>query len=272
MKKIPFSILFLLLTCAACFGQSTYMGMTPGKSTRADIERILGQPVQSMSETLIQYKPRWDADKIYVQYQDDSAEAIVERIELICTEKAFDTSRCYSWLSAIQQKYRIDLSIPDAYQKIKDSKSEKVLSYFGSPLFMVNWTKYEMNNSHAWAFYSKELFENAAPKRGCTGAMFGDWETNLGRMTIERDGDPIVDDSGNFQQPIKGTYSKNKGTFTGTRSGSLDWKDDTGKGTMWMNVMLGADTLSGEWERDTGRGPKKGKLVGRCVEAGNGND
>jgi hypothetical protein len=250
----------------------TYMGLTAGKTTRDDIERVLGPPVRRMSPTLVEYKPRWGADQIHVQYGDGSAEAGVTRLELICSAQGFDTSRCGPWSEAIRQKYRIDMSIPDAYQKI-EGKPLKVLSYFGSPLFIVHWTKYDWDGASAWAFYSKELFENVAPKRGCTGTIFGDWETNLGRMTIESVGDPILDDNGSFQQPIKGTYSKNNGTFSGSRGSlwGLGWKDNTGAGTMSIVETLGMDSLTGEWERESGSGPAKGKLVGRCAVATGGN-
>jgi len=84
------------------------------------------------------------------------------------------------------------------------------------------------------------------------------------------DGDPIRDDSGNLEQRVKGTYSKNNGTFTGIKHdyGILgEWKDDTGTGTMILfGSTLGDDTLSGEWDRATGRGPAKIKLTGRCIE------
>jgi hypothetical protein len=269
-NKIIGGALLLLLACVTGFGQSSYKGLTPGQSTRADVDRVLGQTVKNVSKTLIEYTSPEDLVRLFVQYRDESPTAMVERIELICSVKGFDSSRCNSWFDAIQQKYRIDMSIPDAYQKI-EGKALKVQSYYGSPLFMVEWTKYDADGAKTWAFYSKELFENAVPRRGCTGTMFGDWETNLGRMTIERVGDPIVDDNGSFQQPIKGTYLKNNGTFTGTRNGIFEWKDSTGTGTIWIVVGLGADDLTGEWQRDTGSGPAKGKLVGRCVVTNGGN-
>lgn len=43
MSRIPFIILSVLLSCAAGFGQTSYKGLTPGKSTKADVERVLGR-------------------------------------------------------------------------------------------------------------------------------------------------------------------------------------------------------------------------------------
>ena len=138
-------ILFVLLYCAACFGQSTFMGLTPGKSTRAEAERVLGQPVQRFSATLIEYKPQQEADKIYVQYADGSPDAIVDRIEATCTHDGWgmntpNSLRCERWQNAIQGKYRVDLSKPDAFNK--NDNPVKSTYYFGSPRFIVNSTKY----------------------------------------------------------------------------------------------------------------------------------
>ena len=241
------TIAFVMLFCVACLGQSSYQGLIPGQSTRADVERALGRPVKEVSKTLVEYKSPENLVRLYVQYRDESPTATAERIELICSVKGFGGSPCDSWSSDIQQKYKIDMSKPDAYQKV-DGKAAKIQSYYGSPIFMVEWTKYDSDGAKTWAFYSKALFENAVPRRGCTGAIYGDWETNLGRMTIERAGDPTVDDNGSLDQSIKGTYSKNNGTFTGTRSrGVYEWKDSTGTGTMFIgDVMLGR---SGDYRR-----------------------
>ena len=46
----------LLVTAVTCFSQTSYKNLSPGKSTRADVERMFGQPVQSVSKTLAEYK------------------------------------------------------------------------------------------------------------------------------------------------------------------------------------------------------------------------
>src|SRR2546428_1912970 len=83
--------LFMLIACATCFAQSTYKGLTPGKSTRAEVEGVLGLPKSEVSETLIEYTPREDVSRLYVQYGGKTPTAIAERIELICGD--FDTAR-----------------------------------------------------------------------------------------------------------------------------------------------------------------------------------
>ena len=46
MNRTALVIICLLSSCAACFGQTSYKGLTPGTSTRADVERVLGRPVE----------------------------------------------------------------------------------------------------------------------------------------------------------------------------------------------------------------------------------
>src|ERR1700716_3084346 len=83
------AVALLLLLCGLCLGQTSYKGLTPGKSTRADVERVLGQPVNTVSETLVEYAPPSNPDparyrvkaKVYVQYRKNSA--IVERIAVL---------------------------------------------------------------------------------------------------------------------------------------------------------------------------------------------
>ena len=52
MDKMLTAATLLLFACATCFGQSTYKGLTPGQSTKTDVERVLGPPVKEHSETL----------------------------------------------------------------------------------------------------------------------------------------------------------------------------------------------------------------------------
>src|SRR5438105_15696038 len=74
-------VLFILLNCCNCFGQSSFKGLTPGKSAKADVERVLGQPVREISETLSEYKADSTTQQIFVQYR--RATLIVERIEVV---------------------------------------------------------------------------------------------------------------------------------------------------------------------------------------------
>jgi hypothetical protein len=89
----------------------------------------------------------------------------------------------------------------------------------------------------------------------------GEWDTNRGRTTFAR----------LTSGKIRGTFSKGNGTFTGESSGaeniSGEWKDDTGSGTMFLQLaLIGDKQFRGTWKRTSGNGPSEGTWEGRCVE------
>jgi hypothetical protein len=268
LHRTPIIILFAVLTCAVSFGQTSYKGLTPGKSTRAEVERVFGLPVKSVSTTLIEYKSPDDLGRIFVQYSDDSATARVQRIELTCRTIRMGTGYKTNECSKIWDK---EFDSYDARKYVsEDGQKSKDRYYFGSSRYMV-FTR--MDDETRWAFYSKELYEAAAPKLiGCTGTILGDWETNQGRLNIVRTGDLVSDTNGEKSAPVRGTYSTNNGTFVGKLDGKAiyaDWKDDTGTGKLslrYLGLSSGAK-ISGDWERTTGSGPTSGKWEGRCVDA-----
>ena len=79
MKRIPIAILALLLGFNLCLGQTAFMQLRPGTSTRSDAERVLGQPVKRLSETFFEYRPQQSRQKVFVQYGRGSA--IILRLE-----------------------------------------------------------------------------------------------------------------------------------------------------------------------------------------------
>jgi hypothetical protein len=269
----------LLLSGAACFGQSTFEGLTPGRSTRAEAERVLGRPVKRVSETLVEYAPRQlklihaevtlNSGKIYVQYSDASPAAVVERIELIlCARSTKINDECN--VPAMHHEYdrgpspsTSDGGSLDAYLRVRASDEDKATWYFGSPRYMVRADIDKQSGSEVrWAFYSKELYESIAPGGNCTGMLRGEWDTNRGRTTFTR---------GVEYGRIRGTYSEGNGTFTGEQSGagniSGEWKDNTGSGMMFLQLYYpGANKFTGTWERTSGKGPKKGTWEGKCLE------
>lgn len=269
MNRLSFGILFLFLACATCFSQSSYKGLTPGQSTRADVERVFGRPVNSPSKTLIEYKSPDQLGKIYVQYGDDSANAKAHRIELICTTvregSGYKTNECSKIWDKEFDSYDARTYVSGDGQKSKDRY------YFGSSRYMV-FTR-SGDDETRWAFYSKELYEAAAPKLvGCTGTILGDWETNQGRLNIVRTGDLVSDASGVKSAAVRGTYSTNNGTFVGKLEGKTidaEWKDETGTGKLSLRYLplSSGEKISGDWERTTGTGPTSGKWEGRCVNA-----
>lgn len=60
------------------YGETHYLGLQPGKSTKDDVKKVLGQPVRQVSETVAEYKPQEGAGKIQVLYRKPSAETTDE--------------------------------------------------------------------------------------------------------------------------------------------------------------------------------------------------
>ena len=152
MNKILIAITFLLFAWAACFGQSSYKGLTPGKSTRAEAERVLGQPIKKVSETLIEYRPQPLTSKVYVQYRKDSP--VIERIEVFCR---LESSTCDDLIKSL------NLHLPQEPNSGK-ADEQKWKALYGSPLFVVrsgdmaDVTGDSLVPSRV-AFYSRELYE-----------------------------------------------------------------------------------------------------------------
>jgi hypothetical protein len=68
-------ISFCFLIASTVFAQTAHQGLTPGISTRTDVERVFGQPVRSASDSLVEYSA-----KIYVQYGKSTG--ITDRIDV----------------------------------------------------------------------------------------------------------------------------------------------------------------------------------------------
>ena len=171
-KTKPLLILILLLGYTASFAQSTFQGLTPGKSTKADAERKLGQPVKEISKIFYEYASksvtpdgRVSSGKIYVQYRKDTT--VIERIEMLCA------AACSGILETTGTPRLEATSFKD-----KGSDIEKRLSYYGSPLFAVLTTQkvdeppfqasrssdiYNRASGLRLAFYSVELYKETIP-------------------------------------------------------------------------------------------------------------
>ena len=277
---------FLTLASVSSFAQSSFMGLTPDKSTRSDVERVLGRPVKKISETLLEYGSRQlkladaavmlNSGKIYVQYRDASAASVAVRIELIVSPRSTQVNKD-NFLAMLGEYDRADSSTSsrgslDAVQVVSDSVSTKEIWRFGPPRYMVSTSITKTSGAESsselrWAFYSKELYQASAPVGNCTGMLRGEWETNRGRTTFTR---------GVESGRLRGTYSDDDGTFSGEIQGDNlkgDWKDSTGSGTMFLQLYYpGAKQFTGSWVRTSGKGPANGKWEGRCVGAANGTN
>lgn len=144
----------LLLSAGVCFGQSTYKGLTPGTSTRTEAERVLGQPVKNVSETLSEYRPQPLTSKIYVQYRKRSP--VIERIEFFCVLEQSDCSHFF------EQQH--SAMTDDDWEGTVGDGLEKQAKYYRNPFYAV--LTFANNKWVRLAFYSRELYEatTAAPE------------------------------------------------------------------------------------------------------------
>jgi hypothetical protein len=146
-RRILPIVLFILLSSVAGFGQSSYKGLTPGKSTRAEVERVLGLPVKKISETLIEYRPQPLTKRVYVQYREGAP--IVERIEVLYQ---LQNSTCEDFIKSL------NLRLPEGVSSSR-TEGDKTNTYYGQPFFIVTYE--DGKDTTRLAFYSRELFESA---------------------------------------------------------------------------------------------------------------
>ncbi|CAN5582877.1 hypothetical protein BH20ACI3_BH20ACI3_38070 [soil metagenome] len=164
-QRIAIIVLVVLLYCAACFGQRPFLGLTAGTSTRADAERVLGQPVKKISETLYEYAPQKvktnrqiNCGQIYVQYRKQSA--VIERIEVQCESGCIDI--LIQPFEAVIRK----TPAPEATtSEGKGTDKEKQIEFFGKPYWAVQTVQLKNGGIGCrMGFYSLELYQVALPK------------------------------------------------------------------------------------------------------------
>jgi hypothetical protein len=157
-----FTLAFILLAFEIGVAQTSYKGLTPGKSTRADVQRVLGQPVTKLSETLIEYRPQPLTGKILVQYGSDS---VIERLEFYCR---LDSSNCDDLIKSLN--LRLSQTPEAARAPWSDNERTKTNFYFAQPFYVV--TTHDDNSlvvdgkvvPDRIAFYSRELYAPAVSK------------------------------------------------------------------------------------------------------------
>ena len=156
---------FAIAMCATCFAQSSYKGLTPGKSTRTEAERVLGRPVKSVSATLIEYRPQPLTSKVFVQYRAGSA--VVERIEVLCR---LENSTCNDFTKSLNLR----LPEPESAKVPELGGGKYSVFYYGAPVYAaatIDDAGFENNEIVPFriAFYSRELYQ--AAKEGNEAAI-----------------------------------------------------------------------------------------------------
>ncbi len=195
------TIVFVLVGCVSALGQASYRGLTPGKSTRAEVARALGQPLRKVSPTLSEYKSNKKTEQTFVQYRPDSA--IVERIEKIYSDTV-DRSVMLRTLNLPPQ--------PTAAQPNSKGRLEE---YFPTAAVVLTYGGAEITSGvKSVGYYSRELFESAASRiptdsatpasnNSLSGRWSGSWKNTRGGS-----GDTSVN-----------IHEQDTGTITGDENG-----------------------------------------------------
>lgn len=159
MKYRKLSVVsFVLLSCATAFGQTTFKGLTPGKSTRTEVERGLGKPIKEHTATLVEYPPQNQTGRIFVQYRPGPD--LVERFEFLCRAAG---SSCDNLIRSLKLSTSV---MPYALNSSGDG-SGKVVRYYYPPQYFATTIDDESEGSFYLltparvALYSPELYDAA---------------------------------------------------------------------------------------------------------------
>lgn len=149
MPKITTALFWLIIVCSPCYGVSTYMGIQPGLSTRADVEKAFGQPTRSIEPTLFEYNLAGVSGKIFVELR--AKDFVVDRIE---RHFAKPVSRAALIRS---------LNLPENPDEKGTSKEGKLIEYFGDikTLAFTYASGDARSGIVSVGYYSMELFERS---------------------------------------------------------------------------------------------------------------
>ena len=145
-------LLFLLaLSSGVAKSQSSIKGLTPGKSTRVNVENAFGPAVRQISATLSEYKSNLSTEQVFVQYQSGGND--IARIEVVYS---YAVERSVVLKSLQLTKGSIGWQI-NSKKRLEEYFSDScvVLTYLGSDA--------STGVSRA-GFYSRELFNNTSVK------------------------------------------------------------------------------------------------------------
>jgi hypothetical protein len=150
MKLAILTFVTVALASLGCLGQTPFLGLKAGASTKAEAERVLGQPVKEFSPTLAEYRPQSASGRIFVQYRENG---VIERIELMCMT---ETTTCDDVLvgNAIRLPFQEDA--------VKYDGDKWRLLYGSSHLLGTSGSVTEGSRTRTPSrivFYSRELYD-----------------------------------------------------------------------------------------------------------------
>lgn len=188
MRRTPVIILFLLLSYVGNYGQGSggepewYDSLIPGQSTKPEVEKLLGQPLKTFSETLFEYEPKRSDPaakivlragpntdptyRLYIQYRKRAN--VVDRIEKVYDQPQSRDSVMRGNLVKLSRYSMFagqDTAKVKATTTVINSKG-RLEEYFSSDFVVMTHESATLtSNVIRLAYYSKELFATAVPSR-----------------------------------------------------------------------------------------------------------
>jgi hypothetical protein len=146
-----FIIFFIVMSAITCLGQSSFQGLTPGKSTRANVENLMGRPVRQLSETLSEYKSSQRTEQVFVQYVRDSDEIV--RIEV-------------TYAYAIERSAALgSANLPERSTRWQINSKNRLEEYFSQALVVLTYMGTDVSTGVTRiGYYSRQLFESSLAK------------------------------------------------------------------------------------------------------------
>ncbi len=147
-KVIPLFV-WLMLVCSPCLAVSTYMGIQPGLSTRANVEAVFGRPVNNLSPTLFEYSLPGGKGKVVIDFREK--DFVVDRLER-------------HFLKPVSRSALIrSLELPDQSEEKRTNKEGKLVEYFGDikTLAFTYASGEEKGGIVSVGYYSMELYEKS---------------------------------------------------------------------------------------------------------------
>jgi hypothetical protein len=178
-------------------GQSAFNGLTPGKSTRANVENLMGPPVRQLSETLSEYKSSQRTEQVFVQYVPDSDE--IARIELTY---AYAIKRSAALGSA---------NLPARSTGWQINSKNRLEEYFSPAFVVLTYMGADVSTGVTRiGYYSRQLFENSFAKLPPGSSKQSPPGLNSARAAANNPdrGQPVQPTAGNYGALIAQANSK----------------------------------------------------------------
>ena len=148
IQQLAIRLACVAFISAILYAQGGWFGINAGVSTRGDVERAAGPPLQAITETLVEYKSTAPGDRAFVQYREGG---VVERVEVV--------------LAAAKERgiAQRELGLAANPEMSKKNARGKTEEFYGSAMVVLTLGDGRVER---YALYSRELFEASGGKMG----------------------------------------------------------------------------------------------------------